>query len=84
MSQMPSGVAPVLAPDATALGQIYYYVLEPPDGMNLAELRSMQDFFIKYVLQSVDGVAEVGGLGISLRWARSSSDTGPSSSSSNG
>ncbi len=60
---LPEGVAPVLAPDATALGQIYYYVLEPPDGMNLAELRSKQDFFVKYALQSVDGVAEVASIG---------------------
>ena len=52
-----------LAPDATALGQIYYYVLEPPPGMDLAELRSKQDFFIKYALQSVDGVAEVASIG---------------------
>jgi len=60
---LPEGVAPVLAPDATALGQIYYYVLEPPEGMDLAELRSKQDFFVKYALQSVDGVAEVASIG---------------------
>ncbi len=60
---LPDGVTPVLAPDATALGQIYYYVLEPPPGMDLAELRSKQDFFIKYALQSVEGVAEVASIG---------------------
>lgn len=60
---LPEGVTPRLAPDATALGQIYYYVLEPPPGMTLAELRSKQDFFIKYALQSVDGVAEVASIG---------------------
>lgn len=60
---LPDGVAPRLAPDATALGQIYYYVLEPPPGMDLAQLRSKQDFFIKYALQSVDGVAEVASIG---------------------
>ncbi|MFO0915903.1 MAG: efflux RND transporter permease subunit [Pirellulales bacterium] len=60
---LPEGVTPRLAPDATALGQIYYYVLEPPPGMDLAELRSKQDFFIKYALQSVDGVAEVASVG---------------------
>ncbi len=60
---LPDGVTPTLAPDATALGQIYYYVLEPPEGMDLAELRSKQDFFIKYSLQSVDGVAEVASIG---------------------
>ncbi len=60
---LPKGVTPQLAPDATALGQIYYYVLEPPPGMDLAELRSKQDFFIKYALQSVEGVAEVASIG---------------------
>ena len=60
---LPAGVTPRLAPDATALGQIYYYVLEPPPGMDLAELRSKQDFFIKYALRSVDGVAEVASVG---------------------
>jgi Cu(I)/Ag(I) efflux system membrane protein CusA/SilA len=60
---LPEGVTPTLAPDATALGQIYYYVLEPPEGMDLSELRSKQDFFIKYALQSVDGVAEVASIG---------------------
>ncbi|MHC4398938.1 MAG: efflux RND transporter permease subunit [Planctomycetota bacterium] len=63
MGILPDGVTPVLAPDATALGQIYYYVLEPPEGMDLAELRSKQDFFVKYALQSVDGVAEVASIG---------------------
>ena len=56
---LPEGVTPRLAPDATALGQIYYYVLEPPPGVDLAELRSKQDFFVKYALQSVEGVAEL-------------------------
>jgi len=60
---LPEGVTPTLAPDATALGQVYYYVLEPPEGMDLAELRSKQDFFIKYALQSVEGVAEVASIG---------------------
>ncbi len=63
VSTLPVGVTPKLAPDATALGQVFYYVLEPPDGMDLAELRSKQDFFIKYALQSVDGVAEVASIG---------------------
>lgn len=60
---LPDNVTPTLAPDATALGQIYYYVLIPPKGMDLAELRTKQDFFIKYALQSVDGVAEVASIG---------------------
>ena len=63
VSSLPEGVSPRMAPDATALGQIFYYVLERPPGMDLAELRSKQDFFIKYALQSVDGVAEVASIG---------------------
>jgi len=63
VSTLPAGVTPKLAPDATALGQVFYYVLDPPEGMDLAELRSKQDFFIKYALQSVDGVAEVASIG---------------------
>lgn len=60
---LPDDVRPTLAPDATALGQIFYYVLIPPKGMDLAELRSKQDFFVKYSLQSVKGVAEVASIG---------------------
>ena len=60
---LPDEVTPTLAPDATALGQIYYYVLDAPPGMDLAELRSKQDYFIKYALQSVEGVAEVASIG---------------------
>lgn len=63
-SQLPSGVVPQLGPDATGLGQIYYYTLTPPaDGMSLADLRSMQDFVIKYELQAVEGVSEVASIG---------------------
>ncbi|HMO84066.1 MAG TPA: efflux RND transporter permease subunit, partial [Lacipirellulaceae bacterium] len=61
---LPDGVTPTLAPDATALGQILYYTLRPPaEGMNLAQLRSLQDFVVKYDLQSVDGVSEVASVG---------------------
>ncbi|WP_182870654.1 efflux RND transporter permease subunit [Rhodopirellula sp. JC639] len=63
-SQLPDGVVPQLGPDATGLGQIYYYVLQPPDeGMTLAELRSLQDFVVKYELQAVEGVSEVASVG---------------------
>lgn len=63
-SQLPEGVTPQLGPDATGLGQVFYYVLVPPeDGMNLADLRSMQDFVIKYDLQAVEGVSEVASIG---------------------
>lgn len=61
--QLPDGVRPVLAPDATPLGQIYYYVLDPPPGMDLADVRSKQDYVVKFALQSVDGVAEVASIG---------------------
>jgi len=63
IATLPEGVTPTLGPDATALGQIFYYVLEGPTGMNLAELRSLQDYVIKYELQSVQGVSEVASVG---------------------
>ncbi|TWU50651.1 Cation efflux system protein CusA [Rubripirellula tenax] len=63
-SQLPDGVVPQLGPDATGLGQVYYYVLTPPaEGMGLDELRSMQDFVVKYELQAVEGVSEVASIG---------------------
>ncbi|MCA9120747.1 MAG: efflux RND transporter permease subunit [Planctomycetaceae bacterium] len=62
-SVLPEGVVPTLGPDATGLGQIFYYVLEPPPGMNLAQLRSLQDFVVKYDLQAVEGVSEVASVG---------------------
>lgn len=63
-SQLPEGVVPQLGPDATGLGQVYYYTLQPPEeGMSLAELRSMQDFVVKYELQAVEGVSEVASIG---------------------
>ena len=63
-AQLPEGVVPQLGPDATGLGQIYYYVLQPPEGgMGLDELRSMQDFVVKYELQAVEGVSEVASIG---------------------
>ncbi|QDV78333.1 efflux RND transporter permease subunit [Botrimarina mediterranea] len=61
---LPDGVTPQLGPDATGLGQIYYYVLMPPkEGKSLAELRSLQDFVVKYELQAVEGVSEVASIG---------------------
>ena len=62
-NMLPDGVNPVLAPDATALGQIYYYILDPPPGTSLVDVRSTQDFVVKYALQSVEGVAEVASIG---------------------
>ena len=63
IASLPDGVTPTLGPDATALGQIFYYVLEGPPGMNLAELRTLQDYVVKYELQSVQGVSEVASVG---------------------
>jgi Cu(I)/Ag(I) efflux system membrane protein CusA/SilA len=63
IASLPEGVTPTLGPDATALGQIFYYVLDGPPEMNLAELRTLQDYVIKYELQSVQGVSEVASVG---------------------
>ena len=62
-SDLPDGVTPTLGPDATALGQVLYYTLDPPAGTTLADLRSVQDYTVKYALQSVDGVSEVASVG---------------------
>jgi Cu(I)/Ag(I) efflux system membrane protein CusA/SilA len=63
IASLPEGVTPTLGPDATALGQIFYYVLDGPPEMNLAELRTLQDYVLKYELQSVQGVSEVASVG---------------------
>lgn len=63
IASLPEGVTPTLGPDATALGQILYYVLEGPPELNLSELRTLQDYVIKYELQSVQGVSEVASVG---------------------
>lgn len=59
---LPEGVTPYLAPDATALGQIFWYTLEG-DGRDPDELRAIQDWFLRYQLNSVPGVAEVASVG---------------------
>jgi Cu(I)/Ag(I) efflux system membrane protein CusA/SilA len=67
--QMPEGVTPQLGPDASGLGWIYQYYLDvdpakaPEGGYDLAELRSLQDWKIRYDLASVQGVAEVASIG---------------------
>ncbi len=67
---LPQGVQPALGPDATALGQVYWYTLEgrdpqgnPVGGWDLDELRSIQDWYVRYALQSVEGVSEVASVG---------------------
>ena len=63
-AQLPDRVTPQLGPDATGLGQILYYILVPPPaGRSLAELRSLQDFVVKFELQAVEGVSEVASIG---------------------
>ena len=61
-NQLPENVSPQLGPDATGLGWVYQYVLQS-DKHNLQELRSMQDYFLKYELSSIPGVSEVASIG---------------------
>jgi Cu(I)/Ag(I) efflux system membrane protein CusA/SilA len=67
---LPDGVNPSLGPDATGLGQIFWYTLEGRDkdgnvtgGWDLQELRSIQDYYVKYGLSSASGVSEVASIG---------------------
>ncbi|MDQ1769345.1 cation transporter [Labilibaculum sp. A4] len=67
---LPEDVSPALGPDATALGQIYWYTLEgrdkdgnPAGGWDPHELRTIQDFYVRYSLTSAKGVAEVASIG---------------------
>ena len=59
---LPDGVKPMLGPDATGVGQVFWYTLES-DHHSLVELRSIQDWFVRYQLNAVPGVAEVGSVG---------------------
>ena len=62
--RLPQGVNPVLGPDATGVGWVYQYALVDRTGrQDLAQLRSLQDWFLRYQLQSVPGVAEVASVG---------------------
>ena len=67
---LPTAVQPTLGPDATALGQVYWYTLEGRDpdgnatgGWGLQELRTAQDWYVRYALLAAEGVSEVGSLG---------------------
>src|SRR5512136_2756508 len=68
---LPAGVQPALGPDATALGQIFWYTLEgrdpktgkPNGGWDPSELKNIQDFYVKYSLSSAEGVSEVASAG---------------------
>ena len=62
--RLPSGASPRLGPDATGVGWVYEYVLEDTSGTHdLARLRSVQDWYLRYPLQTVPGVAEVASVG---------------------
>lgn len=62
--KLPASAKPTLGPDATGVGWIYSYVLQDKTGQHdLAELRSLQDWFLKYELQTVNGVSEVATVG---------------------
>lgn len=67
---VPADVQPALGPDATALGQVYWYTLEghdpdgnPTGGWGLEELRSIQDWYVRYALLGAEGISEVGSIG---------------------
>ncbi|MCP2598788.1 CusA/CzcA family heavy metal efflux RND transporter, partial [Candidatus Aminicenantes bacterium AC-335-L06] len=62
-NRLPPGVTPTLGPDATGVGWVYEYVLDGGNKYDLAELRSIQDWFLRYELSSVPGVAEVASIG---------------------
>ena len=59
---LPEQVQPTLGPDATALGQVFWYTVEG-EGFSLDELRTVQDFTVRYALQSAGGVSEVASIG---------------------
>jgi copper/silver efflux system protein len=68
---LPQGVQPALGPDATALGQVFWYTLEgrnpktgePAGGWDPQELRTIQDFYVRYSLETAEGVSEVASAG---------------------
>ena len=60
--QLPPGVVPTLGPDATGVGHVFWYTVEG-GGLNLRDLRSLQDWYVRYQLNSVPGVAEVASVG---------------------
>src|SRR4030042_410971 len=67
---LPEGVQPALGPDATALGQVFWYTLEgrdpsgnPAGGWDLDELRTIQDWYVRYSLLSAEGIGEVASVG---------------------
>lgn len=59
---LPAGIIPTLGPDGTGLGHVYWYTLDAP-GYDLGELRALQDWYVRFGLQTVEGVSEVASFG---------------------
>lgn len=59
---LPEGVTPTLGPDGTGVGHVFWYTLQG-DGYDLGELRAVQDWYVKFALQNVEGVSEVASFG---------------------
>jgi len=59
---LPQGVTPTLGPDGTGVGHVFWYTLQG-DGYDLGELRAVQDWYVKFALQNVEGVSEVASFG---------------------
>jgi Cu(I)/Ag(I) efflux system membrane protein CusA/SilA len=64
-SELPDGVTPTLGPDGTGVGHVFWYTLQTSEKnpQNLAKLRELQDYYVRYKLQSVSGVSEVASIG---------------------
>lgn len=59
---LPEGIAPTLGPDGTGLGHVFWYTLDAPS-YDLGEVRALQDWYVRFALQTVDGVSEVASFG---------------------
>jgi Cu(I)/Ag(I) efflux system membrane protein CusA/SilA len=59
---LPQGITPTLGPDGTGLGHVYWYTLDAP-GYDLGELRALQDWYVRFALQTVEGISEVASFG---------------------
>lgn len=59
---LPEGISPTLGPDGTGVGHVFWYTLDAP-GYDLGELRAIQDWYVKFALQNVQGVSEVASFG---------------------
>src|ERR1700731_811354 len=76
--QLPSGVHPVLGPDATGAGWVYEYLLiDKTHHQSLADLRTLQDWYVLYALETVPGVAEVASIGGFVRQYQVKVDPNP-------